>query len=628
MGGIFGLVSRDGAPVAAPRLEILKAGMPGRGHSELWSSGCIVLGQTVSSAVPEAQRAFPPPAAERVICVAAGRVDNLEELSAQLSIDVSRSGVADASLIHNAYLKWGEDCVRHIYGDWSFAAWHPAERRLFVARDHYGITALYYYADDRVFAFASDRKLLLALNLAPMEMNELYLAQVLIAWPARHGSHTIYKSINRLRPGHSITITADRLYEHRYWRIEDTPALRLPHRRDYALAFREVFDEAVRARLRPIGGGPGDIDTVAATLSGGLDSSSVTATAAGLLQQAGKRLSAFTSVPISDFSSYAPNASFGDEFPFARQTADLAGNVDHFPVAAAEVSPLQAIRKMLEIHDEPMFGAANVFWILDLHQTLAMQGYRVLLSGSHGNAGISYPGDVFSQPLAVQLRMEGYRRWTKEKLRRALPTEWIKAWRLYRTPPDWYCRYAINPDFARRINLLERRLDGMALLRRTFLEQRCFDYSIASVSSGAVEAQEGAAFGLEMRDPTGDARVMAFTFSVPDHIYIDPKTGLNRWLIREAMRDRLPDAVRLNRNRGLQAADLVPRLRACADEVNAALDELAPGPAAEYVNVPNMREVWRVAQTEDTPRALVRSASILLRGIMAGLWVNDFYDAA
>lgn len=128
-----------------------------------------------------------------------------------------------------------------------------------------------------------------------------------------------------------------------------------------------------------------------------------------------------------------------------------------------------------------------------------------------------------------------------------------------------------------------------------------------------------------MRDPTADARVLAFTFSIPDHVFIDPRSGTDRWLIREAMKGRLPDEVRLNRDRGRQAGDLVPRLRACAGEVETALDELARGPAAEYVDVVYMRQAWQTIRTEDTSEAFIKSFTILCRGIMAGLFVNDFY---
>jgi len=69
----------------------------------------------------------------------------------------------------------------------------------------------------------------------------------------------------------------------------------------------------------------------------------------------------------------------------------------------------------------------------------------------------------------------------------------------------------------------------------------------------------------------------------------------------------------------------VPRLRASAAEVETALNELACGSAAAYVDVPYMRQVWQMIQTQDTPEAFYKSITILTRGIMAGLFVNNFY---
>jgi asparagine synthase (glutamine-hydrolysing) len=142
--------------------------------------------------------------------------------------------------------------------------------------------------------------------------------------------------------------------------------------------------------------------------------------------------------------------------------------------------------------------------------------------------------------------------------------------------------------------------------------------------SGAAQAELGAATGLEIRDPTVDTRVLTFCFSVPDRIFIDPQTRLDRWLIREAMKDRLPDIVRLNRRRGLQAADLVPRLRNSAEELERALGEIEGGPAAEYVCIPAMRAAWDTVRTGESPAAHRLAVCVLTRGIMAGLFVNGF----
>ncbi len=90
------------------------------------------------------------------------------------------------------------------------------------------------------------------------------------------------------------------------------------------------------------------------------------------------------------------------------------------------------------------------------------------------------------------------------------------------------------------------------------------------------------------------------------------------------MTGRLPDEVRLERRRGQQAADLVPRLRAEAGEVDATLDQLGPGPAAEYVHVPTLRRAWEVIRTQHSPSAYDLAVVILTHGILAGLFVHHF----
>jgi asparagine synthase (glutamine-hydrolysing) len=553
-------------------------------------------------------------------------LDNREEIARELGLTAPLlSGLSDGDLIHLAYMKWGACCSGRLYGDWSFAAWHSVERRLFMARDHFGITALYYTVTPQVFAFASSRQALLALNLIPVTLDELYLAQVITSWQAYHGERTIHTSIRRLPPAHRLSISEDCLTVQQYWFLEETPELYLPQRSDYVAAFRELFDDAVKARLRSPAG-DGTLGEIASTLSGGLDSSAVTATAADFLRRDGKRVAAYTSVPLYETGSYVQER-FGDEFPLAQSTASVAGNVDLYKVTAANCSPIKALRNMLQIHNEPAHAADNFFWLLDLMRTARDNDSDVLLIGQFGNVGVSWTGDIFSQPLSFQVQQVGWRRLLKEQARRTMPTELLKLWHSFRSSSEnHYHTSSINLEFAERLQLRDRRLadpDGRPVrsaldLRRFLLPGRCM--------VGAMYAEMGAAYGLEIRDPTADPRVLAYTFSVPDRIFIDPVSGMDRWLIRTAMEGRVPDAVRLNRGRGRQAGDLVPRLRVAAAEVDTTLTALELGPAAEYLNLPHMRQVWRMVQTDDTAETLNMACTVLMRGIMAGLFVNDFYS--
>ncbi|MEI6291564.1 MAG: asparagine synthase C-terminal domain-containing protein, partial [Chloroflexota bacterium] len=348
-----------------------------------------------------------------------------------------------------------------------------------------------------------------------------------------------------------------------------------------------------------------------------------TMTAAAILKKSGERLPAFTSIPYYEQSANIFSNRFGNELPYARASARQAGNVDLFTIDAAQISPIQSIRHSLEIHNEPAHAAGNFFWIQALQEKARDDGLRVLLTGQLGNAGLSWTGDKFSQSLLFQLRHMAINIWTKELLKRNLPARLLENIKSQKASADWFLSSSINPDLAGRLNLHKLRLQDPVETPRTALEQRFQLLKPGNNFVGAIHAQNGAAFGLDVRDPSGDVRLLEFSLSVPDKVFIDPKTGIDRWLIRAAMEGRLPDEVRLNRRRGLQAADIIPRLRACAAEVDEALSEIDHGIGRNFVNVPNMRQIWQMVQTVETPKVSIKAQTVLTRGIMAGLWVNS-----
>lgn len=628
MSGIFGIFNRDGRPVARSVLEIMQRAMlewKPDAYS-VWLDGPAGLGQIRLFSTQEHKGEKLPfiDTTHALIFTASGRVDNREELIRQLKIRNRPSAIGDGELMLYAYLNWREESPVRIYGDWSFAVWHPKEHRLFLARDHCGYTALYYYVDAHIFAFASSLKALLALKLAPIEVDELYLAQVLVSWSASKGERTLHKPIKRLPQAHCLAVTPLRHDVRQFWRLDKTVELRLSRREDYVDAFREVFDEAVRCRLRSYG-------DIAVSLSGGLDSGSVITTAARFMSGKSERLRAFTAVPLSDTNKYVKDNRFGNEFSLAKATALQAGNVELYPVNAETTSPIQAIRKQLLIQNDPCIGASNAFWGMEIMHKAGLHGCRVLLTGQKGNGGISWNGSVFSQPIWFQLRYLGWKQWIKEATKRYTPVEILKSYRIMQKQKNGFWKSsAINHNFADRLNLFELMLNApdsnlSSILRHPW-EFRHNAVKPGCTGDGSLMHAMCTAHGLQVRDPTADVRVLAFSLSVPDHIFMDPKTGLDRWLVREAMKGRLPDEVRLNRGRGRQAADLVTRLRMYADEVECALDELAHGAAPAYVDVPYMREVWQMIRTEDTSEAYSKAVTILTCGIMAGLWVNNFYD--
>lgn len=627
MSGIFGLIYFNEKLVTSETAQAMYDAMAywGSDGGDTWRDANAVLGQLLLYNTPEAlyeklPRRLPE---HNLAFTAEARIDNRDELCNVFNIPgPERAVTPDGDLILQAYLKWGEDCADHLLGDWSFAVWRPAEQRLFLARDHHGNTALYYYANRDFFAFASTKKALLALDFVPKELNELRLAQILVAWPG-DGVQTTHQDILHLPPAHTLTATPQGISTHRYWVLEDTPLLNYKRNEDYVEGLREVFTAAVRCRLR-------SYRPVGSTLSGGLDSGSVSVIAADLLRQEGKRLPAFSSVPLYDVSHTVGPHCFGDETPYINATAEHNGNIDVTYLKSEHLSPIEGIRRMLDIRAAPGHAAGNAYWIVDLLETARQQKLGALLTGQGGNATISWSGkSIFSWGYLFQQGL--WKRELKHKI--LLPllsgTPIGPMYRRIRYGDEPWKRYSnITHAFARRLNLLElMAAEGhdptFEMSRR--LAAREVRYNIIGPGRsplGAGWAENGAPYSLEVRDPTTDKRVMAYTLAVPDNRFTGPN-GIDRYLLRQAMQSQLPPQVLFNRRRGRQAADSVQRLLAAGYEVERTLADLNRQPwIGNYIDLSHLSDVWALWPQKPLIDGVWAGFT---RSIMAGMFLCEYF---
>lgn len=344
-------------------------------------------------------------------------------------------------------------------------------------------------------------------------------------------------------------------------------------------------------------------------------------------------LTTYTSIPLQAVGGISSPYRFGDESPFVEQTRAFVGSIDAHYVRAENVSPLAAVRQTLEIHREPAHAAGNHFWIVALLETAQREGMGVLLTGQGGNATISWTG---LQVPALRYFWSG--RWRDGRrafdaayrqagLYRALRGQLgaplarpLRDWARTRRTPAWREYSAIHPAFAARLNLAERmREAGHDPLFRQGNDPRSQRHRILLPGRSGLGARwqdNGAAFGLDVRDQ----RVMEFCLGVPEDQFL--REGRDRMLIRRAMQGYLPDAVRLNTRRGLQAADLGYRLVRQRAEMDDALRDLRASPrACELLGLEQMQNVWRALQARVDAQTTAQSGTILLRGVMAGLFL-------
>src|SRR5437867_3387072 len=376
MSAIVGIYFLDGRVVDGAALQSMVEQLAHRGPdgSGVWSEKEVGLGHRMLWTTPESLlEKFPlVNAAGDLVLTADARIDNRDDLIEELGVTTGSSGqISDSELILRSYEHWGERCPEKLVGDFAFAIWDRRAQKLFCARDHFGVKPFYYYRADRLFAFASEIKALLCLPEAPRRLNEVRVADYLdggLLLGDKAG--TFYQDILRLPPGHSLTIGPDRVQLRAYWALDPSRELRLGSDDEYAEAFREIFTEAVRCRLRsayPVG----------SMLSGGLDSSSIVCSARQLLEENGRpRLHTFSAV-FDDLPQC-------DERPFINEVLAQGGLEPHYARVDLE-NPLAELERVLWHQDEASYGP-NLYLQWALYRTVGKQSERLSLGGFEGDS--------------------------------------------------------------------------------------------------------------------------------------------------------------------------------------------------------------------------------------------------
>jgi asparagine synthase (glutamine-hydrolysing) len=562
---------------------------------------------------------------------AAARLDGRDALCDALAIPSDeRSRVPDGRLVFLAYRRWGRECVRRLAGDWAFAAWERKRRRLLLARDAFGQTGLYYHASPSCFVFATTLHGLFAMPGIPRGLDELGLAKHIVPL-ADDGASTVWQHVWRLPPGHLLVHDENGTVVDRYWRPEAIPELRLHSDAEYVEAFLAAYQTAVRERLRATG-------PIGISLSGGLDSPSVAALAAHALARERRSLIALTMLPRhAEAAELAGASRMADEWPHAHRVAEQVGITDHLPVRPGELTPIGGLLRGRAVNPhEPLWSSPTAYWLVAILEAARRRGLAVLLTGQHGNAVSSWPGGsaVVWAPLlggrfgAAWRALRNTRRAQGTSLARAIERTLIGPlrYRLFgRGALDDGSALPIRRQFAERLDLRGRYRAALARRAAAAFDlriERCLSLMPGANNSGAMWQIWGAAFDLDVRDPTRDQRLIELCFAIPEPQYAGPET--DRWLIRRAMDGRLPPEVVWERRRGIPHADLGHHLLAAAHEIDAALAHVATSTlATECLDLASMRAAWSALRKTITLATTERAALVLLRGLEFGIFLAE-----
>jgi asparagine synthase (glutamine-hydrolysing) len=228
-----------------------------------------------------------------VAMVYSGEVYNFTELRAELASRGHRFGTSsDTEVVLHGYLEWGAAVAERLNGMYAFAIWDDREQQLVMIRDRMGIKPFYYAPTPDGVLFGSEPKAILANPLARRAVTADGLRE-LFAFVKTPG-HAVWDGMREVEPGTVVTVGRAGIRSHAYWSLETRPH---PHgRRETIAHVRELMDDIVNRQL------VADVP-LCTLLSGGLDSSAMTALAARRLAESGERVRSFA----VDFVGQAEN---------------------------------------------------------------------------------------------------------------------------------------------------------------------------------------------------------------------------------------------------------------------------------------------------------------------------------
>ena len=469
-----------------------------------------------------------------------GELYNYLELRADLEARGHgfRTG-SDTEVLLHAYREFGPSCTERFEGMWAFALLDRRANRLVLSRDRFGEKPLYYLHRGGTLYFGSELKLLAALSGATLTVDAKQLRRYLV-----NGYRSLYKQpatffeeARELPAGTSACVRAPgRVHPRRYWRLSHAP--RSMTRDEAVDGARERLENAVRLRLRA------DVP-LAFCLSGGVDSSALAAVAV-------RRFGA----DIHTFSIVDRDERY-DESENIRATV-AALECGHRAIRTSTEGFLDRMSRLVAYHDAPV-ATISYYVHAFLSEAIAAAGYKVAVSGTGADELFTGYYDHYGFWLARMSGRVGFER---------LIEDWRGSYGAFVRNPVLRNPLAFVDDPGERRHIYLDRATFNALLveplDEDFFEERFVDDPLRNRMLNELfhevvpvilheDDRNSMCWSVENRSPYLDRALAEFLYTVPaEHLIRD---GYAKSLLRDAVADLLPDAVRLDkRKRGFNAS--------------------------------------------------------------------------
>lgn len=452
-----------------------------------------------------------------------GELYNTRELRQELSLlGNTFATTSDTEVILTAYLEYGAGFASRLNGIFAFAIWDPAAGRLLLCRDRCGVKPLFYSLQDGTLLFASEIKALFAWPGMKARLDRQGLNEIFGMGPARTGGCGVFQGICEILPGNFALYENSGFSQHGYWKLESRP-----HEDSYPTTVEKttalVLDSIRRQMVSDV--------PICTFLSGGIDSSLVSAVCASELRKKGERLCTFSFDFTGNQENFKAN-SFqpSQDRPYVEQMAAFLGSEHHY-LECTTSCQADYLKQSVDAHDLP--AMADVDSSLLYFCSQVSLSHKVTLTGECAD-------EIFG----------GYPWFHKEECFLARTFPWTM---------DLKARQALlNDDFLDYLNMEEyvaaryeesvnetprlpsdtpkerRRREISWLNLKWFMQTLLNRMDRTSMYSG-----------LEARVPFADHRILEYVWNVPWDM--KARNGVAKALLRECGRDYLPNEIRHRR---------------------------------------------------------------------------------
>lgn len=425
---------------------------------------------------------------------------------------------SDTEVLLIAYMEYGPACVERFNGIFAFGIWDEYRDELFLARDRLGVKPLFYAERGSSFLFGSELKALLAHPAVEPEIDREGLAEIFMIGPARTPGHGVFKGVAELKPGCSMIVRRSGKRISTYWSLQSHP-----HSDSFAKTVTTVRDLLQDATKRQL---VADVP-VCTLLSGGLDSSALTAFAAQSYAEKGESVHTYSVDYVDNdvffqANAFQPNA----DGPWIKRVSEYY-NTSHHPIVLDNSKLADALPVAALARDLP--GMADVDTSLYLFCREIKKGATVALSGECADEVFGgYPW--FRRDDLIQAETFPWSRFTQGR------SKWLAPWVQEKIQPAEY----VAERYSQALSEVPR-LSGEEVTAARMRE--IFYLSLTRFMPTLLDRKDrmSMAFGLEVRVPFCDHRIVEYVWNVPWEMknYQDREKGL----LRYALEGVLPEDV-------------------------------------------------------------------------------------